>query len=113
MDWNTVRGKSRDIVHATFSHPAIYTDPVTSVESGCTVRLHNEFKRFGDLDREGFAQAIEEINQAVFDSAQIVPKKNGLVKFVEMFGQPTFEIVNITPPAGDKYIRTTVTLQRG
>lgn len=81
MGWREVRAKSRDIVHATFAHPALYFAPLSAVGVPCLVRLHNKLEVFGDLDREGFAKRFEEVNQAVFDTTVIDPAKGGVVDF--------------------------------
>ncbi len=116
MGWREIRAKSRDIVHATFARPAIYTSPL-GVETNVTARLHNKMEVFGDLDREGYAKRFEEVNQVIFDSTQIVPQKGGSVDFgvtanyeVDPLIDEKYDIVNVTPPAGDRYIKTEVTL---
>ena len=115
MNWKEIKAKSKDIVHETFSYPAIFISP-DGVETNCNVRWHSRLELFGDLDREGFSKRFEEIHQAVFDSQQVVPKKKGVVDFGvnDLYEkQPgvdaKFIIVNITPAAGDRYIRTEVT----
>lgn len=116
MGWREIRAKSRDIVHATFARPAIYTSPL-GVVTNVTARLHNKMEVFGDLDREGYAKRFEEVNQVIFDSTQIVPQKGGSVDFgvtanyeVDPLIEEKYDIVNVTPPAGDRYIKTEVTL---
>lgn len=107
MGWEEIRNRSRDLVHATFALSAVYTDPVTLAQTDCKVRLHNKLERFGDLDREGYAKVLEEINQAVFDSTEIVPKKKGLVAFVG--SGEVYCIVNLLPLSGSRYIQAEVT----
>ena len=116
MNWRDLRAKSRDIVHATFGRPAIYTSP-QGVTTRVVARLHNELEVFGDLDREGYAERMEEVNQVVFDSTQVIPRKGGTVDFAVDANYESipsisekYEVVNVTPAAGDRYIRTEVTL---
>lgn len=116
MDWATIRAKSREIVHNTFRHPAIYTAPDGVTVTNVMVRLHNKLEVFGDLDREGYAKRFEEVNQAIFDSTEAVPKKSGVLDFgvtalhVPIPGSDRkYQIVNVTPAEGDRYIRTEVT----
>jgi hypothetical protein len=116
MDWATVRAKSRDIVHNMFRYPAIYTAPDGVTTVNVRVRLHNKLEVFGDLDREGYAKRFEEVNQAIFDSTEVVPKKNGMLDFgvtalfAPILGSDRkYQIVNVTPAEGDRYIRTEVT----
>ena len=117
MGWRELRAKSRDIVHATFARPAIYTAPDGST-TNITARLHNKTEVFGDLDREGYAKRFEEINQVIFDSVQIVPVRNAVVDFgvtanYEVIPEidEKYTVTLVTPPAGDRYIRTDVTLK--
>lgn len=118
MGWNEIRAQSRDLVHETFRRPAVYTAPDGVTTTNVWVRLHNKLQIFGDLDREGYARVFEEINHIIFDSTEVIPKKNGVVDFaVDETFEPIpgldvkYEIVNITPAAGDRYIKTGVTLK--
>lgn len=117
MGWTETLATARDAVHGTFRRPAVYTSP-TNVVTNCWVRLHTDLKIFGDLDREGFARTYEDINQAVFDSTEVVPKKGGVVDFgvdnnhVAIPGADIkFDIVNVIPRNANKYIRVEVTLK--
>lgn len=116
MGWREQRAKSRDIVHQTFARPAIYTSPLGE-ETNVTARLHNRTERFGDLDREGYARRIEEINEVIFDTAEVVPEEGGTVNFsvtaeyaVLPVIEEKYEVATVIPPAGDRYIKTEVTL---
>lgn len=118
MGWNEIRANSRDLVHDMFRRPAVYTAPDGVTTTNVWVRLHSKMQIFGDLDREGYARMIEEVNHIIFDSTEVVPKKNGVVDFaVDELFQPLigveakYDIVNVTPPAGDRYIKTGVTLK--
>lgn len=108
MGWKEIRKKARGVVHAQFSLPAVYTAPDGLTRVTCKARKHNEMKRFGDLDREGFAQVIEDVNQVIFDSIEVTPQKGGVVDFG--VGEGAFEIVGILPKTTDNYIRVEVTL---
>jgi hypothetical protein len=107
MGWAEIRKKARRTVHSTFSLPAIYTSP-EGVVVPCSARKHNDMKVFGDLDREGFALNIEDVNQVIFDKLEVAPKKGGIVDFG--VGQGRFEIVNILPDSTDDFRRVEVTL---
>ncbi|MBT9159041.1 MAG: hypothetical protein DDT26_00290 [Dehalococcoidia bacterium] len=111
-----MRAKSREIVHATFRRPAIYTSP-EGVTTRVLARLHNRLEVFGDLGRDGYAKRLEEVNQIVFDSVEIVPRRNGVVDFgvtadyeVNPAVSEKYEVVSVSPAAGDRYIKTEVTL---
>lgn len=110
MGWREVRAKSRDIVHATFAHPALYFAPGETVGVPCLVRQHNKMEVFGDLDREGFAKRFEEVNQGVFDLTVIQPVKNAVVDFgVDTLyapipgAQERYRILNVPPRADNRY----------
>lgn len=107
MGWVETRKKARTIVHSTFSIPAVYTDPDGTV-TPCNVRRHNEMKEFGDLDREGFARVIEDVNQLVFDLEEVEPVKNATIFFADI--DATFKITNFLPKTTDNYYRAEVTL---
>jgi hypothetical protein len=118
MSWREIRAQARDLVHETFCHPAVYTAPDGVTTTNVRVRLHSRLQIFGDLDREGYARVLEEVNHVIFDSTEVVPRKNGTVNFAvdENFDpivglDAEYEIVNITPSAGDRYIKTGVTLK--
>lgn len=116
MGWRELRAQSRDIAHSTFARPAVYTSPLGAAIN-VMARLHNKLEVFGDLDREGYAKRFEEVNQVVFDSAEVIPQKGGSVDFgvtanyeVMPLIDEKYEIDNVLPPAGDRYIKTEVTL---
>jgi len=108
MGWAEIRQKARRNVHSAFSLPAVYTPPgVGAVPVSCNARMHNEKQEFGDLDREGFAIRIEDVNQVIFDALELEPQKGGVVSFG---AGKVFEIVNILPKTTDEFRRVEVTL---
>lgn len=108
MGWAETRQRARRTVHSTFSLPAVYTPPgVGAVAVPCNARMHNEMKEFGDLDREGFALNVEDVNQVIFDGLEVVPEKRGTVSFG--VGK-VFQIENILPKTTDEFYRVSVTL---
>lgn len=70
-NWTEIKQRCRGIVHSTFGIPASF-----HARSGTTIagsaRLHYKMKTFGDLDREGFAQIVEDIDYVVIDSRRFV-----------------------------------------
>lgn len=114
MGWAETRQRARRTVHATFSLPAVYTPPgIGAVPVNCMARMHNEAKLFGDLDREGYAQMIEDVNQVIFDALEVEPVKFGVVTFYQDTARTvvigTFEINNILPKTTDEFRRVEVT----
>lgn len=111
MGWAEIRKNARRSVHSQFRLSAVYTSPF-GVITPCNARKHNEKKIFGDLDREGYAMNIEDVNQVVFDKREVVPEKRGVIDF-NVNGQTNqgkFEIVNILPDSTDDFLRVEVTL---
>lgn len=107
MGWAEIRRAARRVVHSQFVLPAVYSSPDGLSVVPCMARKHNEKKVFGDLDREGFAQVIEDVNQVIFDSLEVEPQRNGTVDFGN--GE-VFEILNILPKTTDEFRRVEVTL---
>ena len=108
MGWAETRQKARRAVHSTFALPAVYTPPgVGAVAMPCNARMHNEKQEFGDLDREGYAIRVEDVNQVIFDALEVEPQKNGVVSFG--VGK-VFTITNILPKTTDEFRRVEVTL---
>ena len=108
MGWAETRKKARRTVHSTFSLSAVYYPPDGGAAVPCKARKHNSMKAFGDLDREGFALNIEDVNQVIFDGLEVIPQKLGVIDFG--VGQGRFEIVNILPDSTDEFRRVEVTL---
>lgn len=81
MGWQETRRAARLAVHRQFAVPATYTAPAPgAVPVDCSVRLHTRIARFGDLDREGYAQVVEDINRVVFLQSEVPsPQRKGVV----------------------------------
>jgi hypothetical protein len=116
MGWKEIRAKSKDIVHATFALPAIYSaSGIAGPYVACSARLHNKLEVFGDLDREGFAKRFEEVNQIVLDTTQVTPVKNAVIDFgIDALGAPIsgsnekYRITNNPPRSLERYMRCEV-----
>lgn len=80
MGWAETRQEARLAVHSEFGVPASYLSPVPSAEPvPCTVRFHTRIIRQGDLDREGYAQVVEDINRVIFLRSEVDPIRRGTV----------------------------------
>jgi hypothetical protein len=109
-NWNEVRKRARAVVHDAFSLPALFSSKDGSViDAPVNVRLHNKLERFGDLDREGYARVIENVNQIVFDSEEVAPQEGTLTfSFVD---EPAlvYRVVNVLEaPDGSRFVPTEV-----
>lgn len=84
MGWQETRAAARDVVHATFGVAATYFPPGADPEdegegTPVTIRHHTATWTGGDLDREGYAQQIEDINRIVMDTEEVTPAYKGKV----------------------------------
>ena len=76
-----IRDQSRAAIHAKFALPAVISDSGGSAIGTAHVRLHlADSRAFGDLDREGFAQVIEDVNRMIFLTAEAKPERKGVVE---------------------------------
>ncbi len=84
MSWAEDRAAMREDVHATFCFAARYSAPGSATFTDCLVRRHDNQSRFGDNDREGYGQVVEQIQRCVFDKLEIPsPERNGRIEFVD------------------------------
>lgn len=77
MGWQDIKAQARSVVHATFCVPATYYPPGSDDGVAVTVRRHTVTAVGGDLDREGYAEQIEDVNRIVFDTQQATPEYKG------------------------------------
>jgi hypothetical protein len=98
MGWAETKAKARRVAHSTFSLPAVYTAP-GGAQTPCSARKHSRLETFGDLDREQFAQRIEDVTRVLVDALVITPVEKGIVTFGNNEG--SFRIVNVLPREGD------------
>lgn len=75
MNWFAIKAKAQQDVHATFAVPAVYRATGTMLDVDVTVRLHTRQEVIGDLDREGFAQILQDVNRVVLDTEEIATPK--------------------------------------
>lgn len=78
--WDAIKAVSRKVVHQTFRVDALYTPPGASAALPIKVRHHTREMRFGDLDREGYAEVAEDINRLVFYREEIDPVQHAIVQ---------------------------------
>jgi hypothetical protein len=68
-------------------------------------------KRFGDLDREGYSQVVEELTRCVIDKLEIAtPVRNARIEFTE--DNLSFNIDFVEPPDDDRWTPCQVALIR-
>ena len=103
--WDELRRLTRTAVHSTFAFPATYTAPGGAPPVQIMARLHTRAIRFGDLDREGYAQVFEDANRVVIDLAEVTPVRLGQIDFGS--GR-TYSIVNVIDRPGEPVIECEV-----
>lgn len=79
MGWRDIKASARNVVHSTFADAALYFAPGSLSGTDVTVRHHTRTEVFGDLDREGYAQQIEDINRIVIDTEEVTAVPKGRV----------------------------------
>ena len=98
MGWAETKAKARRVAHSTFSLPAVYYAP-GGASTVCAARKHTRLETFGDLDREQYAQRIEDVTRILVDALVIAPAEKGVITFDNNEG--SFRIVNVLPREGD------------
>jgi hypothetical protein len=91
--------EARATLHSHLSLPATYRDPgAGTVEIPTSARLMRVQPTFGDLDRQGFAQVVEDVNQLVLDTDD-VPEPTEKAR-VNVIGHGVFRIDAVQPADG-------------
>lgn len=80
MTWSDIKAGTRLVVHETFGVLVQYAPP-SGIAKDVTVRFHTKHKRFGDLDRQGYAEVIEDISQILFQKSEVTTVRLGVVTF--------------------------------
>lgn len=81
-EWNEVKSRAREAVHRTFARSAVYrTAPDAEGSVNITARRHTKQQIIGDLDREGYARVLQDVNMVVLDLTEIVPANGGHITF--------------------------------
>lgn len=82
--WAEIKTAARQAVHETFKRAAVFTPVSTGIPVDVFARLHPNVKKFGDLDREGYAEVYEDVTRVVFDAAEVPsPARGDAVMFIE------------------------------
>lgn len=84
MDWAAIRAERRLVVHGAFAlPPALYYAPGSVIGTTVTIRLHQKGERHGDLDRQGYAEVVENTVRVVFLTSEVSPERSGTVKLAD------------------------------
>lgn len=103
--WRSQKDEAQLAVHRQFALSATYTPPgVGASPVAVLARHHSRVAVFGDLDREGFAQTVDDVNQIIFDSCEVAPEKRGVVEFDD--GR-RYKIETVQPSTG-RFVRCDV-----
>lgn len=107
--WQDQKADAQLAVHRQFALEATYTPPgVGASPVAVLVRHHSRIATFGDLDREGFAQTVDDVNQIIFDTQEVEPEKRGIVVFADG-GRYRVELVQ---PTKSRFVRCDVAASR-
>lgn len=72
MGWLEIKQKARDVTHTTFGVPAVLL--AGGVSTDTSARLHYKVRTYGDLDREGFATTVDDVDYVVLDTHDLLAK---------------------------------------
>lgn len=110
-DWRSQKQEAQLAVHRQFAVCATYTPPgVGASPVSVHVRHHTRIAQFGDLDREGFAQVIEDVNRMIFLSCEAKPERKGVVEmddgrqYVIDTVQPSLDGLTVTCDVASKKV---------
>lgn len=107
-EWNEVKITAREAVHRTFARSAVYrTSPDAVGSVNITARRHTKQQIMGDLDREGYARVLLDVNALVFDLNEITPANGGHITFVADGDQYLIESVEHSDDG--RFVRCPVT----
>jgi hypothetical protein len=82
-EWDQVKLRARVAVHTQFARSAVYrVAPDAMLTTAIKARRHTKQTLMGDLDREGYAQVLQDVNAIVVDLNEIAPVRGALVTFV-------------------------------
>ena len=84
LPYAQIKERARRLVHQAFAVPATYTAPGGTVAVPLTVRMHGKIIMGGDIEGEGYATIVENVNKLVFSrdeltAANLTLQANGLV----------------------------------
>lgn len=106
-EWDQVKIGARGVVQGTFARSAVYrTTPSSPTGLDVKARLHTKQQVIGDLDREGFAQVLQDVNAIVLDLEQVQPVKGATVTFVS--DGRAFTIEHIQHSDDGRYVKCEV-----
>jgi hypothetical protein len=85
-NWAALKKNLRQTVHNVMAVSAFYVDETLSAEVPLTVRFHTKGQVVGDLDQQGYATMIENVNRLIFNepeltSFSLVLRREGTVRF--------------------------------
>lgn len=101
MSWSTIRAAAKRVVHSTFARDASYTAPTPgAIAVAARIRLHTRYLQFGDLDREGYAQVIDDVNEVLVDTGELIPAMHGLIDFE---GIRQYRITDVVKDVGEQF----------
>lgn len=100
-----IKHDARRAVHDALAVEAVYTDPDGVNATTLSVRWHNRINRHGDMDAQGYAEIIENIDRIIFDLEELAAKgvtlaREGTVTLSALLGGATFSLDAQEPDSG-------------
>ena len=100
MDWLALRRDTRRVMHQTFSSDARYAFAAGGDSIIVSARRDIDIDRYGDLDREGYAQVLTGVSRIGLLRSEIEqPRRGDVVTFLE--DGLSFRVENIEPATDD------------
>jgi hypothetical protein len=100
-----IKHDARRAVHDALSVEVVYTGPDGLTTETLSVRWHNRINRHGDLDVQGYAEIVENIDRVIFDLEELAAKgvtlaREGSITLPEIMGGATFSLDTQEPDSG-------------
>lgn len=111
MGWLEIKQRARDVTHSTFGIPALFF-PAGGVSVDTSARLHYKVRTYGDLDREGFATTVDDVDYVVIDTHDLLAKgvvaeEDHRIKFPQL--NRAFRLDLEHPSEDGRYVKWAVT----
>lgn len=106
--WDATKIRAREAVHRQFARSAVYRSaPNEIVSTPVLARRHTKQNVIGDLDREGYATVMQDVNAVVLDNLEVQPVQGALIEFVADGAK--FRIENVENSDDGRFVRCPVT----
>lgn len=106
-EWDQVKIRMREDVQRTFARSAVYrVTPNAGSSININARRHTKQQIIGDLDREGYATVLQDVNAVVLDLSEVSPVRGALITFQQ---GDKYIIENVEHSDDGRFVRCPVT----